>query len=217
MSLAIHLLKCWHHVPITHYAVGAENFTLSSRKTWIPLPVPEEGDRTLSRPGVSHRCWQGSFQTCSSCPSDVSTAHITYFHFLNLIFFPTDDTAIYFQQRAYELSFMFIGRRNGKDEGSWKGLHLMGLPLIDRRAGKGKGRASQPPTQGAHTLGIASCPRRGQSWKPACLGPGSDRREMLPLRNNPNKAWLGPNAKFGSLGCPEPSRRPLSQRRDPRD
>lgn len=218
LSLAIHLLKRWRHIPITYYVVSAENFTLSSRKTWILLPVPEEGDRTLSCPTVSHRCWYGSFQTSSSCPPDASTVHITYFHFLNLVFFfSTDHTAIYFLQRAYDLSFMVIGHRNGKAEGSWKGLHLMGIPLIDRRAGKGKGRASQPPTREAHTLGITSCPWRVQSWRSACLGPGSDRREMPPLGNNPYEAWLGPNAKFGSLSSPEPSRRPLLQRRDPQD
>lgn len=78
-----------------------------------------------------------------------------------LLFSPTDHVAVYFQQRAYDLSFMFIGDRNGKAEGSQKRLNLMGSPLFDRRAGKHKGRASQPLAETAHTPGITSWPQRG--------------------------------------------------------
>lgn len=56
-----------------------------------------------------------------------------YFHFLGLFLF-TSHMVIYFQQRVYDLLFTFIGHRNNKPEGSWKGLNLMGIPLTDRRA-----------------------------------------------------------------------------------
>lgn len=71
----------------------------------------------------------------------VTSLPTTYFHVLSLLcflLFPADHVAIYFQQRAYDLSFMFIGHRNGMAEGSWERLNWMGSPLLDRRAGNGR-------------------------------------------------------------------------------
>lgn len=126
---------------------GRLRFLLPSRRTCLSLPVPEERARMPSCSADSHGCRRRSFETASSCQPDANSGHVTP---PNLLLFPesaspphcthTDQKAIYFQQRAYDLSLMFLVHGNGKAEDHQKGLSFMGSPLINRGAAQMQGQ-----------------------------------------------------------------------------
>lgn len=107
---------------------------------------------------VSHGCRQAwkhpvrkTWCKCWSHPSPQCT-FIFWVHFFSLITWPL------FSKKAVWPS-IYIYHRNGKAEGSWKGLNLMGNPLSDRRAAQIQG-------QGFSVVVSVPCPVRHLSLSP---------------------------------------------------
>ena len=137
---------------------GRLRVLLPSRRTCLSLPVPEEGPECPP-----------ARQTHTDAGTEALRllAHVTLMQTLvtSLLpmycYFPsllphthppnTDQQAIYFQQRAYDLSLMFITHGNGKAEDNQEGLNFMGSPLINRGAAQMQG-------QGFLVVMLVPCP-----------------------------------------------------------